>query len=187
MSCAKASVGPARGRCGLNFAALACHRMSHAELSRTSRALAPFPSSPASTPHARLRARQALAQPPLWRLSVATDEERNIVKARDSRRPGGRRTPEELGQDHEDALRWRAKLRAGAAGPISEIAKPPAAVSPARSGSERSRFAAAIARAEFGRFYFKPMRPGRSPKPARGRNGKADCIRKLDSGRSVSV
>jgi len=119
-----------------------------------------------------LRARKALAQPPLWRLSVVTDEERNIVKARDSRRPGRRCTPEELSQDHEDALRWRAKLRAEAGSLTAETLAPPAATSKARS--ERSRFAAAIARAEFGRFYFKAMRPGRSPKPARGRNGKAD-------------
>jgi hypothetical protein len=119
-----------------------------------------------------LRARQALAQPPLWRLSVATDEERNIVKARDSRRPGRRRTPEELGQDHEDALRWRAKLRSEPGSLTAKTSAPTIATSKARP--ERFRFAAAIARAEFGRFYFKAMRPGRSPKPARGRNGKAD-------------
>jgi hypothetical protein len=119
-----------------------------------------------------LRAREALAQPLLWRLSVATDEERTNVKAPDSRRPSRRRTPEELAQDHEDALRWRAKLRAEAGGLTAETSAPSEATPKARS--ERSRFAAAIARAEFGRFYFKPMRPGRSPKPARGRNGKAD-------------
>jgi hypothetical protein len=92
------------------------------------------------------------------------------VKARESRRPNSRRTPEELAQDHEDALRWRARLRAAAAGSGAKIAEPPAVTSKTRS--ERSRFAAAIARAEFGRFYFKPKRPGRSLKPAR--NGKAD-------------
>jgi hypothetical protein len=111
-------------------------------------------------------------QPSLWRLSVATDEERNIVKARDSRRPGRRRTPEELSQDHEDALRWRANLRSEAGSLTAKTSEPPAANSKVRS--ERSRFAAAIARAEFGRFYFKAMRPGRPPKLARGRNGKAD-------------
>jgi hypothetical protein len=154
---------------GLNFAALACHTMLHAESSRTSRALAPFPRRQTSAPHALLRAREALAQPPLWRLSVATDEERNIVKARDSRRPSRRRTPEELAQDHEDALRWRTKLRAEARSLIAETS-----AATAKSRSERSRFAAAIARAEFGRFYFKDMRPDRSPKAARRRNGKAD-------------
>ena len=92
------------------------------------------------------------------------------MKARESRRPNGRRTPEELAQDHEDALRWRAKLRAEAGSP--ETSAP--TITTSKTKSERSRFAAAIARAEFGRFYFKEMRPGRSPKPARGRNDKAD-------------
>ena len=94
------------------------------------------------------------------------------MKARDSRRPSRRRTPEELAQDHEDALRWRAKLRAEAGSPSAPT------IATSKTRSERSRFAAAIARAEFGRFYFKEMRPGRSPKPvhkpARGRNGKND-------------
>jgi hypothetical protein len=93
------------------------------------------------------------------------------VKARDSRRPSRRRTPEELAQDHEDALRWRRTLRAGAGSPIEQTPAPAIATS---KRSERSRFAAAIARAEFGRFYFKEMRPSRSLKPARKRNGKAD-------------
>jgi hypothetical protein len=145
--------------------------MRHAELSRTSRALAPFPRR---QPQHRTRfcAREALAQPSLWRLSVATDEERNIVKARDSRRPSRRRTPEELAQGHEDALRWRAKLRAEACSPTPDTSA--VTIAPPKARSERSRFAAAIARAEFGRFYFKEMRPGRSAKLARGRNGKAD-------------
>jgi hypothetical protein len=63
-------------------------------------------------------------------------------------------------------------LRAEAGSLTAGTSALPAATSKARS--ERSRFAAAIARAEFGRFYFKEIRPGRSPKPARGRNGKAD-------------
>ena len=92
------------------------------------------------------------------------------MKARDSRRPSRRRTPEELAQDREDALRWRAKLRVEAGSP--ETSDP--TITTPKIRSERSRFAAAIARAEFGRFYFKEMRPGRSPKPARGRNGKGD-------------
>src|SRR5215471_4537059 len=116
MSCGIASAGQ-RYAWRLNFAALGCHGMRHAELSRTSRALAPFPRRQPSAPHALLRAREALAQPSSWRLSVATDEERNIVKPRDSRRPSRRRTPEELAQDREDALRWRAKLRAEAGSP----------------------------------------------------------------------
>lgn len=91
------------------------------------------------------------------------------MKAPESRRPSRRRTPEERAQDHEHALRWRAKLRAEV-GLTAETRAPALATSKTRS--ERSRFAAAIARAEFGRFYFKDMRPGRSLKPARGRNGK---------------
>jgi len=65
-------------------------------------------------------------------------------------------------------------LRAEATGFAAEVSAPQAAPSKARQRSERSRFAAAIARAEFGRFYFKAMRPGRSPQPARRQNGKAD-------------
>jgi hypothetical protein len=87
-----------------------------------------------------------------------------------NRRPMRRRIPEELAREHEQALLWRATLRANADGPATETSAPP---SKTRQKSERSRFAAAIARAEFGRFYFKEMRPGPSCKPPR-RNGKAD-------------
>ena len=93
------------------------------------------------------------------------------MKAHDNRRPGRRRALEELVREHEEALRWRTKLRAEANALAAEISAQPAAVSKARLRSERSRFAAAIARAEFGRFYFKEMRPGPSRKPPRGRNG----------------
>jgi hypothetical protein len=120
-----------------------------------------------------LRARTALARPPSWRLSVVTDEEKE-VKARDNRRPMRRRTPEELAKEHEDALRWRAILRAAAAGQAVGTSAPPAAASKARERSERSRFAAAITRAEFGRFYFKDVRPTRVSPPKRGRNGRAE-------------
>jgi hypothetical protein len=100
------------------------------------------------------------------------------VKARDNRRPMRRRTPEELAREHEEALRARARLRAEANGDgpdaeMAEIPAPPAAAQ-VRQKSERSRFAAAIARAEFGRFYFKETRLGPSRKPPRGHNGKAD-------------
>lgn len=63
-------------------------------------------------------------------------------------------------------------MRAEALRPTVET--PAQTIVTSKTRSQRSRFAAAIARAEFGRFYFKPMRPGRSPKPVRGRNGKAD-------------
>jgi len=78
-----------------------------------------------------------------------------------------RRTSEELAREHEQALLWRATLRAEPAGLAAEIS-----AAPSKARSERSRFAAAIARAEFGRFYFKEMRPGPSRKPPR-RNGKS--------------
>ena len=91
------------------------------------------------------------------------------MKARDNRRPVRRRTPQELANDHDDALRWRARLRAEAAGEAT-----PAEISAPRERSERSRFAAAITRAEFGRFYFKEMPPGRTPTTKRGRNGQAE-------------
>jgi hypothetical protein len=95
------------------------------------------------------------------------------VKARDNRRPGRRRTPEEIVREHEEALRSRARLRAEASGLAPETSAPPAVASKPRQRSERSRFAAAIARAEFGRFYFKEMRAGTTRKPQRG-NDKAD-------------
>jgi hypothetical protein len=96
------------------------------------------------------------------------------VKARDNRRPGRRRTPEEIVREHEEALRSRARLRAEASGLAAEAPAPPALASKLRARSERSRFAAAIARAEFGRFYFKEMKSSRPRKPSRGLNGKTD-------------
>jgi hypothetical protein len=83
------------------------------------------------------------------------------------------RTPEEIARAHEDALWWRARLRAEVAGEVlAAIAPQPAPVpaSAQREAAERARFATAIARAEFGRFYFKGERPARKRKPAR--NGK---------------
>src|SRR4051794_2659334 len=71
-------------RCGLNFAALVCHGMRHAELSRTSRALAPFPRRQASTPHAHLRARGAGAAAVVAAVGCNRRGEKT-VKARDSR------------------------------------------------------------------------------------------------------
>ena len=92
------------------------------------------------------------------------------MKAPNNRRPGRRPTPEELARNHEEALRSRTRLRAEANGLAVETSAPPAAPSKTRQKSERSRFATAIARAEFGRFYFKEMRPGPSRTPPRGRN-----------------
>jgi hypothetical protein len=97
-----------------------------------------------------------------------------MVKARDNgrflRRPERRRTPEELAREYEEALRWRARLRAEAAGEAVS-----AEASETRERSERSRFAAAITRAEFGRFYFKEERRRlRERSPKRSHNGQAE-------------
>jgi len=63
-------------------------------------------------------------------------------------------TPEQLAWAHENALRWRAEFRSGAA--LETPSASPAAGRPAPALDEarrRARFAAAVARAEFGRFY----------------------------------
>jgi len=111
-------------------------------------------------------------------VGLPTDEEKDVKSQshHGSRRRGAavERTPEDLARAHADALWWRARLRAGA---TSEVGAPPAAApatAPAdRRTAERARFAAAIARAEFGRFYDNGERPVRKRKPAR--NGKGDA------------
>jgi hypothetical protein len=90
-----------------------------------------------------------------------------------------KRTPEELALAHADALRWRASLRdkpaggdidAAASAPMQPVEEAPG--SRTADAAERARFAAAIARAEFGRFYFKDD-SGKAPSRRRpGRNGK---------------
>ena len=63
-------------------------------------------------------------------------------------------TPEELNRANEEARRWRASLRNGE--PVDMPPPQPRAPQPARQPDEagrRARFAEAIARAEFGRFY----------------------------------
>jgi hypothetical protein len=68
-------------------------------------------------------------------------------------------TPEELNRANEEARRWRASLRNGEPvdkPPPQALAPPSRAFQPARQPDEaerRARFAEAIARAEFGRFY----------------------------------
>ncbi len=145
----------------------------HAEPIRTPRALARF-SPRRQTVALRARARDCAGAAAIVAAVGCNRRGEERVKARDIRRPLRRRTPEELAREHEDALRWRARLRAEEAGEVipAEISAPPAAAD-ARERSGRSRFAAAITRAEFGRFYFKEMPPGRRPTPRRGRNGQA--------------
>ncbi len=83
------------------------------------------------------------------------------------RRAPIKRTPQELAWARQDALRWRASLRAERNGEV-EMAEPvdQAPNLPEFDAEQRARFAAAIARAEFGRFYFK------------GDSGKAPTARK---------
>ena len=88
------------------------------------------------------------------------------------------RTPEEVARAHEDALWWRARLRAEVKGEIEPPAPVPPAADPAltqaeREAAGRARFATAIARAEFGRFYFNGARPARKRKPVRNGKGSA--------------
>lgn len=83
-------------------------------------------------------------------------------------------TPQELAWAREDALRWRAALRAERAG---EVAEPPGATAPdlpvAWEEEQRARFATAIARAEFGRFYHKDGHAkGRKKRKAKGKSAR---------------
>ena len=112
---------------------------------------------------------------------MQTDKEKDVKSPNHNhsrrRRVLIERTPEETARALEDARSWRAQLRAEAAGEVGEaVACPPPAARPGlepgeREAAERARFATAIARAEFGRFYFNGERPARKRKPAR--NGKA--------------
>jgi hypothetical protein len=94
---------------------------------------------------------------------AATTKEEDVKSRDDGRRrqrpPIERLTPEQLARTHENALRWRAELRSGAAvelAPAPAAAPTPAPPKPAPAKDEarrRADFAAAVARAEFGRFY----------------------------------
>ena len=80
-------------------------------------------------------------------------------------------TPEQLAQDFEIALRWRAEWRAErckqtVSGPIL----PPA--QPADELARRAGLAAAITRAEFGRFYCK----GNDERVAKAANGARKAV-----------
>ena len=87
------------------------------------------------------------------------------MTSRDHGRPGRRRTPrewrtpEQLALAFEQALLWRALWRARALlpddEPEEEAGLATAANSQAENAARRARFATAIARAEFGRFYRK--------------------------------
>jgi hypothetical protein len=73
------------------------------------------------------------------------------VKFHDNRRPHKRPpvrrpTPEQMAAAHEEALKWRDRWRA-------EMAAPPQ-TKPKHAANGIARFAKALARAEFGRFYW---------------------------------
>jgi hypothetical protein len=120
---------------------------------------------------------------------------RRLVKAPKDSRARRRRapiklTPQELAWARQDAMRWRASLRAERNGaPAGVVAPRPVRTvdetePPDQDAEQRARFAAAIARAELGRFYFKEhigkpakarkqgRRPGRKLARKPARNGK---------------
>jgi hypothetical protein len=96
---------------------------------------------------------------------AATTKEEDVTSRDDGRRrhrtPIERLTPEQLARAHENAQRWRAELRSEAAlEAVPTLPSPappdPAPKRPAPAKDEarrRADFAAAVARAEFGRFY----------------------------------
>jgi hypothetical protein len=80
-------------------------------------------------------------------------------------------TPQELAWAREDAIRWRVALRAERNGGVAaQPAEPAKGMAEPRDAAERARFAAAIARAEFGRFYLKEA--GKAPRRKPAPNGK---------------
>jgi hypothetical protein len=87
------------------------------------------------------------------------------------RKPGEWRTPEQLAQAYEDALRcraeWRARKRntAGSEVPAPQVLQPPDEL------KRRANFASGIARAEFGRFYWNGKTQAKpvSEVPAKGK------------------
>jgi hypothetical protein len=76
------------------------------------------------------------------------------------KKPLLRPTPEQLAAAHEEALKWRERLRSekttATNGPNGQTA--PRLRRPRDEAKERAQFAADIARAEFGRFYWDEER-----------------------------
>src|SRR5262245_32087154 len=136
----------------------------HAELFRTSRPLGLFSWERRFSPAARrncVRADASFCGRHPGGRTAPTDTGRRAVKApRDPRarrrRAPIKRTPQELAWARQDAIRWREALRAERKGGAAAITAPAVPVeeapAPHDDEGERARFAAAIARAEFGRF-----------------------------------
>ncbi len=77
-----------------------------------------------------------------------------------------RLTPEQVAAAFEQALAWRAQWREEMAQPNEELRAPPSRHDPdGRGGKDKGQFAAAIARAEFGRYYWKAEHPAQTRKP----------------------
>ena len=166
------------GAACLNFAVLVRQEPPHAELFRTSRALSPPSLASSVMADARLDCVRATAslRPSSRRSAARTDGERDAMfnGRRTKRGATGRdewRAPKQIAADravaHAVALHWREAMRSEAtvepraavyearSVPVQRVA--PAAVVP--TPEQRARFAAAIARAEFGRFYPAAERP----------------------------
>lgn len=79
---------------------------------------------------------------------------------RRKKKPLPRPTPEQFAAAHEEALKCRAWLRSekktATSGPNGQTPPPPRR--PRNEAKERAQFAANIARAEFGRFYWDEER-----------------------------
>jgi hypothetical protein len=107
---------------------------------------------------------------------VRFHEHRDI---RRKKKPPLRPTPEQLAAAHEEALKYRAWLRSekksATSGPNGQTPSPPRR--PRDEAKERAQFAANIARAEFGRFYWDEERAKKAgkkkpPRSYRRRNDK---------------
>jgi len=91
-----------------------------------------------------------------------------------------RLTPEQLALAHAEALKWRERLRAEKTAPVpgpnGQIRPRPQR--PRDEAKEQAQFAANVARAEFGRFYWSEELAGkkRSPKSYRQRNDKKPIL-----------
>jgi hypothetical protein len=82
-------------------------------------------------------------------------------------------TPEQQAAARERAIAWREEWRAEAAGrKTKKLEQPNPAPRPRKGESGQAAFAAGIARAEFGRFYWDEKKhrlaaTGRKPRPAK--------------------
>ena len=104
------------------------------------------------------------------------------MQSHEHRRPPRRQgpaeplSPEQSAERHQRALLWREAWRAEVAARVNGVnghAAPPPAPRPKPAAKSSARFASEIARAEFGRFYWKGAPPA-ALKPAKKADKKAD-------------